>query len=163
MAEGVTVLAMARKAEAISAWAEGRSGIVPLSTDLSDIAAVDALAERLLAEGGVDILVNNSGGPPPGAAGDGRPWRLAGAVRSDGGQPFPSDRAVAADNAGEPVGAGRYDRVLGGRAADCQSGVVERHQVCRCRLVENAVGRGRKRRRDGQHRDAGTYPDVTGR
>lgn len=68
LAEGVTVIAVARKAEAIAAWSVGRPGIVPVSTDLSDIAAVDVLADRLLAEGGVDILVNNSGGPPPGAA-----------------------------------------------------------------------------------------------
>ncbi|WP_416356196.1 SDR family oxidoreductase [Aureimonas phyllosphaerae] len=66
--EGVAVTAVARDAAAIEAWGGGRTGLTAVSADLSDIAAIDALAERLLAEGGVDILVNNSGGPPPGPA-----------------------------------------------------------------------------------------------
>ena len=40
--------------------------------DLADRASIDALCERLLAEGGVDILINNSGGPPPSEAKDSR-------------------------------------------------------------------------------------------
>ena len=43
---------------------------IPL--DLADRASLDALCERLLAEAGVDILINNSGGPPPGEARDSR-------------------------------------------------------------------------------------------
>jgi len=37
------------------------------TVDLADEAAVQRLAESLLAAGGVDILVNNTGGPPPGS------------------------------------------------------------------------------------------------
>lgn len=55
-AEGVHVIAASRSAEGA-----GR-------VDLSDRASVDALADHVLAEGGVDILVLNSGGPAPGHA-----------------------------------------------------------------------------------------------
>ncbi|KQQ86105.1 SDR family oxidoreductase [Aureimonas sp. Leaf324] len=68
LAEGVAVTAVARDAAAIETWGSGRTGLTAVSADLSDIAAIDALADRLLADGGVDILVNNSGGPPPGPA-----------------------------------------------------------------------------------------------
>ncbi|KFC70093.1 putative short-chain reductase/dehydrogenase [Bosea sp. LC85] len=74
-AEGVTVIAAARNQDALSAWigelpAEQRSRVVAAKLDLADIASIDALADRLIAEGGVDILIGNSGGPPPGEARD---------------------------------------------------------------------------------------------
>lgn len=68
LAEGVTVFGVARRAEAISAWAGDQAGMTAIATDLASLASVDALADRLLVEGGIDILINNSGGPPPGAA-----------------------------------------------------------------------------------------------
>lgn len=68
LAEGVAVTAVARNAATIEAWGGGMSGLTAVSADLSDVAAIDALADRLLADDGVDILVNNSGGPPPGPA-----------------------------------------------------------------------------------------------
>lgn len=72
-AEGATVFAAARREEAIAAWAVGLAAetgvrIVPTRLDLADVASVDAVADALLAAGGVDILVNNSGGPPPSEA-----------------------------------------------------------------------------------------------
>lgn len=74
-AEGATVIAAARGTDATEAWiaglpAEQRGRASAAKLDLADIASVDALAERLLAEGGVDILIGNSGGPPPGEARD---------------------------------------------------------------------------------------------
>jgi len=66
--EGVTVFAAARSIDKINSWADGISGVNPVQLDLSDIDAVDALAEALLKDGGVDIIVNNGGGPPPGTA-----------------------------------------------------------------------------------------------
>lgn len=68
--EGATVIAAARDVAAIEAWRRDLPGasVDPEFLDLSDIATIDALAEKLLAAGGVDILINNSGGPPPGAA-----------------------------------------------------------------------------------------------
>ncbi|MFN3501124.1 MAG: SDR family oxidoreductase [Allorhizobium sp.] len=70
--EGVTVHAAARNTSAISAWASelaATSGkVIPLQLDLSDIDSVNKAVQSLLADGGVDILVNNSGGPPPAAA-----------------------------------------------------------------------------------------------
>lgn len=71
--EGATVIAAARSVQDTKAWiaAEAPDVAVRLSAhvlDLSDRASVDALADAVLAQAGVDILVNNSGGPPPGAA-----------------------------------------------------------------------------------------------
>lgn len=63
-AEGATVYAAARNAER----ADLADGIIPVTLDLSDRNSVDALTKRLISEGGVDILVNNSGGPKPGPA-----------------------------------------------------------------------------------------------
>ncbi len=63
-AEGVKVFAAARSADKIQAT----DNIVPVSVDLSNAASVAALIEKLNAEGGVDIVVNNSGGPKAGPA-----------------------------------------------------------------------------------------------
>ncbi len=75
LAEGATVIAAARTEARIQEWIaqlpedqRKRARAMPL--DLSDRASVDRLADAVLAEGGVDILVNNSGGPPPGTARD---------------------------------------------------------------------------------------------
>lgn len=68
LAEGVQVIAVSRHADSIRNWAGGTAGLTAMAADLSDAASVDALAEAVLAMGGVDILVNNSGGPAPGAA-----------------------------------------------------------------------------------------------
>ncbi|WP_186391832.1 MULTISPECIES: SDR family oxidoreductase [unclassified Pannonibacter] len=68
--EGAHVIAAARTSEAIEAWAGEIAGaqVTPLKLDLTDLSAIDAVLDKLLAEGGVDILVNNIGGPPPGPA-----------------------------------------------------------------------------------------------
>lgn len=63
-AEGVKVFAAARSADKIQAT----DNIVPVAVDLSDAASVAALIDKLNAEGGVDIVVNNSGGPKAGPA-----------------------------------------------------------------------------------------------
>ncbi len=63
-AEGVKVFAAARGADKIQAT----ENIVPVAVDLSDAASVAMLIEKLHAEGGVDIVVNNSGGPKAGPA-----------------------------------------------------------------------------------------------
>ncbi|MGW9231916.1 SDR family oxidoreductase [Pseudorhizobium sp. NPDC055634] len=64
--EGATVYAAARNTAAVDEWAEGRD-VIPVSLDLADAASVKALGERMAAEG-IDILVNNSGGPAAGPA-----------------------------------------------------------------------------------------------
>lgn len=66
--EGATVFAAARSLEKIEAWAAGNGLVYPMRLDLSDIGSVDAVADALLGQGGVDIVINNSGGPPPGSA-----------------------------------------------------------------------------------------------
>ncbi|WP_288431379.1 SDR family oxidoreductase [uncultured Agrobacterium sp.] len=62
--EGVKVYAAARNAGNI----EKADNIIPLTVDLSDKASVSALIDALRQKGGVDILVNNSGGPKAGPA-----------------------------------------------------------------------------------------------
>lgn len=68
LAEGVEVIAVARNTDAIHAWAGHTFALTAVAADLSDIASINALADRVLADGGLDILINNSGGPAPGAA-----------------------------------------------------------------------------------------------
>jgi 3-oxoacyl-[acyl-carrier protein] reductase len=75
VAEGATVIAAARGSDATGSWiaslpAGQRERASAAKLDLADIASVDALADKLIAEGGVDILIGNSGGPPPGEARD---------------------------------------------------------------------------------------------
>ncbi|GBQ80621.1 oxidoreductase [Gluconacetobacter johannae DSM 13595] len=72
LAEGVAVYAGARNLDAVREWQdalppEQRARVTPVSLDLSSDASVMSAAETVIAAGGVDILVNNSGGPPPGA------------------------------------------------------------------------------------------------
>lgn len=68
-AEGALVTAGARSQDKIAAYAaESEGTIAAEAVDVSDLAALDALADKLLADGGVDILVNNTGGPPPATA-----------------------------------------------------------------------------------------------
>jgi 3-oxoacyl-[acyl-carrier protein] reductase len=62
--EGVEVWVAARSAEAGTPG----EGITALPLDLADPASIAALVARLAAEGNIDILVNNSGGPAPGPA-----------------------------------------------------------------------------------------------
>jgi 3-oxoacyl-[acyl-carrier protein] reductase len=71
--EGVDVIGAARSTDAIDALgkmlepdASGKIRSMPL--DLTSKASVSALAETVMSEGGVDILINNSGGPAPGEA-----------------------------------------------------------------------------------------------
>jgi len=63
-AEGVKVFAAARNVSAM----EETESFIPVSVDLSDAASVAALIATIKAAGGVDILVNNSGGPKAGPA-----------------------------------------------------------------------------------------------
>ncbi|MBN7803840.1 SDR family oxidoreductase [Agrobacterium rosae] len=63
-AEGVKVFAAARNVAAM----EKTDNITPLTVDLSDETSVAAMIATVTAAGGVDILVNNSGGPKAGPA-----------------------------------------------------------------------------------------------
>ncbi len=63
-AEGVKVFAAARNVAAM----ERTDNITPLTVDLSDATSVAAMIATVTAAGGVDILVNNSGGPKAGPA-----------------------------------------------------------------------------------------------
>jgi 3-oxoacyl-[acyl-carrier protein] reductase len=63
-AEGVKVFAAARSIDKIEASAT----MVPIAVDLSEKASVATLIATIKARGGVDILVNNSGGPKAGPA-----------------------------------------------------------------------------------------------
>lgn len=63
--EDATVIGAARNTEAIEALGKN---IQARHLDLSDPASVQTFIEGLLADGGADILINNSGGPAPGEA-----------------------------------------------------------------------------------------------
>ncbi|MBE9640790.1 SDR family oxidoreductase [Salipiger mangrovisoli] len=66
--EGVRVFAAARDLEAIRAWAAEFGDLVtPVALDMTDAGSVSDLAAQMAAQG-IDILVNNSGGPKPGPA-----------------------------------------------------------------------------------------------
>ena len=67
-AEGATVFAAARSLELIDSWSKDLANVRPVKLDLADLISVDAVVNDLLASGGIDIIVNNSGGPPPGTA-----------------------------------------------------------------------------------------------
>ena len=72
--EGCEVIGAARSIDAIAALADqldaGATGrITARSLDLADPQSVAAFIATILAEGGADIVINNSGGPPPGEAG----------------------------------------------------------------------------------------------
>lgn len=70
-AEGASVIAAARSADTIRDWADKTDGEVEaMALDLSDAGAIDTALDKVLADGPVDILVNNTGGPPPGGAAD---------------------------------------------------------------------------------------------
>lgn len=71
--EGAEVIGASRSVAEIAALngkldagATGRITALPL--DLTDKASRDALLQQVLASGGVDILINNTGGPAPGEA-----------------------------------------------------------------------------------------------
>lgn len=59
-------ISAALSAEGVTVLGASRSGDYPV--DLADKASVTTLIEKVKAEGGVDILVNNSGGPKAGPA-----------------------------------------------------------------------------------------------
>lgn len=65
-AEGAKVFGAARNLEAVSEWSQGLD-VTPVKLDLTDPASVAALGAQM-AEEGIDILVNNSGGPAAGPA-----------------------------------------------------------------------------------------------
>ncbi|WP_225027889.1 SDR family oxidoreductase [Xinfangfangia pollutisoli] len=74
--EGAQVFAASRKG-ALPDWAGGLD-VIPVAVDLTDPAAVAAIGAQMAAEG-IDILVNNCGGPAAGpAAGQGTAgWQAA--------------------------------------------------------------------------------------
>lgn len=65
-AEGAEVLLAARNRERLGAIAAALNGQFE-TVDLGDAASVERLAKAVLAGGGVDILINNTGGPSTGS------------------------------------------------------------------------------------------------
>ena len=69
--EGTHVVGAARSVDAITALNDrvtGTGAITALRLDLSDASSVQSFIDTIVADGGADILVNNSGGPAPGEA-----------------------------------------------------------------------------------------------
>ena len=65
-AEGVEVVLAARNRERLAETAAALRGHSE-TVDLGDPASVEQLSKAVLARGGVDILINNTGGPPTGS------------------------------------------------------------------------------------------------
>lgn len=68
--EGCQVIAAARSVDKIEAWkskltSQEQAKVSIHKLDLAERSSVDALADQVLAAGGVDILINNCGGPAP--------------------------------------------------------------------------------------------------
>jgi len=64
--EGAKVFGAARSTDTIGEWAKGLD-VTPVALDLADKRSVASVSERM-AEEGIDILVNNTGGPAAGPA-----------------------------------------------------------------------------------------------
>jgi len=64
-AEGASVIGASRNTDAIEALG---GSIASISLDLSKRESVNALVTQIASDGGVDIVINNSGGPVPGEA-----------------------------------------------------------------------------------------------
>ena len=66
--EGVKVYAIARNTEKIEEWASAlniANHITAIKLDLTDIDAINQTIQNILTNGGVDILVNNTGDHHP--------------------------------------------------------------------------------------------------
>src|SRR2546423_4150365 len=90
--EGANVSMFARRRDVLDREAE-RLGALGVRGDVTNPADLKRLVDRTVAAfGGIDILVNNSGGPPPGPA-VGRPHhrgqRAGGALLPPGIRPAP--------------------------------------------------------------------------
>lgn len=64
-AEGASVMGASRNTNAIEALG---GSIASIHLDLSQRESVDALVTQIASDGGIDIVINNSGGPVPGEA-----------------------------------------------------------------------------------------------
>ena len=66
-AEGATVVVSSRSADRLAAAAATMAGATPIVADVAAAGAVEQLvADAVSVLGGIDILVANAGGPPPG-------------------------------------------------------------------------------------------------
>ena len=140
----------ARRRELLEREAE-RIGALAVRGDVTNPADLKRLVDRTLeAFGGIDILVNNSGGPPrtPG----GRPDRRAdrGGRRAAAALGRPPDRPLpAAPRAQRPRPRDQHRVELGPRA-DRQPRALERRPPGRDRLGQDAGPRGRPEEDHGQ-------------
>ena len=145
-------------------------GLVPIVADVSTPeGAAGFVRDARGALGGVDILVPNAGGPPPGEFADVTDLeRVRPGVRAE--RPV-DDRHVLRGgprDAGPALGSGRRDHVDRGAPADPDADPVEHRPGRRDRVPEDARPRGRGRRGDRQLAAArpprhGPHPRAHGR
>ena len=165
-AEGAHVAICSRDRDRIEAAAGDIPGAVPLVADVAtEAGALEFVRAAREALGGVDILVANGGGPPPGTFAIDRDRELPRRVRAE----LPGDdrdvRRARARDAGTALGTGGRDHVGRGATADPQPDPLQ-HRACGAhRLPEDARPRGRRRRRHREHRSSrgATTPSGSGR
>ncbi len=142
--------------EAALAAIGGKS--IGLVWDLADLSQIDAKISKIESElGPVDILVNNTGGPPPTPASGTDP-----ALWSKHFQAMVLSVIAITDRVLPNMRARHWGRVItstssGVVCANPQSRHFQRAAPLAGRLVKNAGARSRQRRHNRQHRSAGAH------
>ena len=149
-------------AAAAAALAAGGAAVATEVVDLSDAASVSALVERI-ADRAIDILVLNSGGPPPGPVGsvDTELWTSQFATMVSA--PLSIAAAVVPGMRARRIRTRRRHRLVRRAAADPQSGHLQCAAGLDRGLGQDTGRRSRGRRRDGQLRAARPHPHLPGR
>ena len=150
-AEGANVAMFARRRDLLEREAE-RIGALSVRGDLTVPGDLEKLVERTVeAFGGVDVLVNNGGGPPPGPAVGVDAARLRERGRAPAAPGRPAHEPLPAAPRALGPRPHRQHRVELRPRADRRARALERRAPGRGRLGEDARARGRPDGDHGQH------------
>ena len=154
-AEGANVAMFARRRDLLEREAD-RIGALAVRGDLTVPMDLARLVEQTVgAFGGIDILVNNGGGPPPGPGRGPRRRRRRDRGRAAAPLGDPADEPLPALPRAERARPHRQHRVELGPGADRQPRALERGPPGRGRVDEDARARGRAEGDHRQHDRAG--------
>ena len=157
-AEGANVAMFARRADVIEREA-ARIGALAVAGDLTSAADLERLVagDASRRSAGIDIVVLNGGGPPPGPAADVTAADGRGRGRAAPRAPRPPRRSLPPPPPRERPRPHRRDRVDVGEGADREPGALERRPARRRRLAEDARARARAGRDHRQHDRPGPH------